>query len=51
VFDELRKAMVRVPVLALPNVNDPFILDTDPSDRSVGRELILIQGGEEREVA
>ena len=50
-FDELRKAMVSAPVLALPNVTDPFILDTDPSDRSVGRELILIQEGEERAVA
>jgi hypothetical protein len=30
------KAMVRAPVLALPNATDPFILDTDASDRSVG---------------
>jgi hypothetical protein len=50
-FDELRKAMVRAPVLALPNATDPFILDTDASDRSVGAELIQIQGGEERAVA
>ena len=27
-FEELRDAMVRAPVLALPNVTDPFILDT-----------------------
>jgi hypothetical protein len=39
-FDELRNAMVRAPVLALPNANDPFILDTDASDKSVGAELI-----------
>jgi hypothetical protein len=31
-FDELQKAMVRAPVLALPNATDPFILDTDASD-------------------
>jgi hypothetical protein len=31
VFDELRQAMVRAPVLALPNATDPFILDTDAS--------------------
>ena len=43
-FDELRKAMVRAPVLALPNATDPFILDTDASYRSVGAELIQIQG-------
>jgi hypothetical protein len=34
-FDELRKAMMRAPVLALPNANDPFILDTDASDKFV----------------
>jgi hypothetical protein len=43
--------MVRAPVLALPNTNDPFILDTDASDKSVGAELIQIQEGEERAVA
>ena len=43
--------MVRAPVLALPNVTDPFILDTDASDKSVGAELIQIQEGEERSVA
>jgi hypothetical protein len=50
-FDELRKAMVRAPVLALPIATDPFILDTDASDRSVGAELIQLQEGEERAVA
>ena len=40
-FDEL-KAMVRAPVLALPNATDPLILDTDASDKSVGAELIQI---------
>jgi hypothetical protein len=50
-FDELRNAMVRAPVLALPNAADPFILDTDASDKSVGAELIQIQEGEERAVA
>jgi hypothetical protein len=44
-FDEWRKAMVRAPVLALPNATDPFILDTDASDKSVGAELIQIQEG------
>jgi hypothetical protein len=43
--------MVRAPVLALPNATDPFILDTDASDRFVGAELIQVQGGEERTVA
>jgi hypothetical protein len=43
--------MVRAPVLALPNATDPFILDTDASDKSVGAELIQIQEGGERAVA
>jgi hypothetical protein len=43
--------MVRAPVLALPNTTDPFILDTDASDKSVGAELIQIQEGEEKAVA
>jgi hypothetical protein len=50
-LDELRKAMVKAPVLIMPNATDPFILDTDASDRSVGAALIQIQGGEERAVA
>ena len=44
-FNELRKAMVRAPVLALPNATNPFILDTDASDKSVGAALIQIQEG------
>lgn len=42
---------MRAPVLALPNAIDPFVLDTDASDRSVGAELIQVQGGEKRAVA
>ena len=42
--------MVRASVLALPNATDPFILDTDASNKSVGAELIQIQEGEERAV-
>ena len=37
---------MKAPVLALPNATDPFILDTDASDKSVGAELIQLQGGE-----
>ena len=50
-FVELRQAMMKAPVLTLPNATDPFALDTDASDRSVGAELIQVQGGEERAVA
>jgi hypothetical protein len=51
IFDISWNAMVRAPVLALPNATDPFILDTDASDKSVRAELIQIQEGEERAVA
>ena len=50
-FEDLRNAMMRAPVLALPNATDPFILDTNASDKSVGAEFIQIQEGEERAVA
>ena len=50
-FDELRQAMMRAPVLALPNATDTFILDTDASDRYVGADLIQVQGEEDRAVA
>ena len=49
-FDELRKAMVRAPVLGLPNATDPFIMDTDASDRSVGGRIDSDTGGEERAI-
>ena len=43
--------MMRASVLALPNATDPFILDIDASNKSVGAELIQIQEGEEMAVA
>ena len=47
-FDRLREAMVSAPVLSLPNATDPFILDTDASDKAIGAELLQVQGGQER---
>ena len=40
--------MVCAPVLAYPNADDPFILDTDASGTAIGAELIQVQNGEER---
>ena len=37
-FDDLTKALSEHPVLALPNNHDPFILDTDSSDTTIGAE-------------
>ena len=36
--------MVRAPVLALPNETDPFVLDTDTSDKSVGQNSFRSKG-------
>ncbi|XP_032428228.1 uncharacterized protein LOC116725923 [Xiphophorus hellerii] len=50
-FSALRMALVGAPVLQYPDPNQPFILDTDASDRGIG--AVLFQGGEtgERVVA
>lgn len=50
-FDALKTALMNPPVLGLPNIHDPFILDTDASDAAIGAELIQVQNGEEKVVA
>ena len=47
-LDRLKALLLSAPVLALPNKNDHYILDTDASDRAIGVELIQVQNGEER---
>jgi hypothetical protein len=50
-FDKEKALLLSAPVLALPNKNDYYILDTDASDRAIGAELIQVQNGEERVIA
>lgn len=50
-FNKLRLALTSPPVLALPNHQDEFVLDTDASNIAVSGELIQIQSGEEKVVA
>jgi hypothetical protein len=50
-FDKLKQAMVTPPVLAFPDPNGRFILDTDASDTAVGAQLSQIQDGCERPIA
>lgn len=47
-FNDLITALTTAPVLAIPNANDLFILDTDASAHSIGAELIQVQDGQEK---
>ena len=50
-FEALKSALVSAPVLAYPNGNDMFILDTDASDTAIGAELLQLQEGEEKVIS
>jgi hypothetical protein len=50
-FEQLRDAMTCSPILAYPDPNAPYVLDTDASDNGLGAVLSQIQNGEERVVA
>ena len=50
-FDALKTALTSPPVLALPNNQDSFILDTDASNEAIGCELLQIQDGVEKVIA
>ena len=44
-YDELRQKLLEAPVLAYPNSDDLFILDTDASNHAIGAELLQVQYG------
>ena len=50
-FDTLKEHLITAPVLAFPNVEDVFILDTDASDAAIGAELSQVQNGLDRVIA
>lgn len=41
--DDLREALTTPPILAYPDPESTFILDTDASDKTIGAELSQIQ--------
>ena len=47
-FYALQQKLMEAPVLAYPNSEDLFILDTDASNHAIGAELLQVQNGVER---
>jgi len=50
-FVRLKYALMSSPILAMPNDTEPFLLDTDACDVSIGAVLSQVQGGVERVIA
>jgi len=50
-FNKLKNALISSPILAMPNDTDPFLLDTDACDVSIGAVLSQVQGGVELIIA
>jgi len=48
---KLKQALITSPILAMPNDTDPFLLDTDACDVSIGAVLSQVQNGVERVIA
>ena len=51
IFCQLKERLSTTPLLAYPNNEDPYILDTDASDLSVGAALYQVQEGKERPIS
>ena len=47
-FNELKRELTNHPILAYPDFNKEFILDTDASDYGIGGVLSQVEGNEER---
>ncbi|VDI08356.1 Hypothetical predicted protein [Mytilus galloprovincialis] len=50
-FEQLKTALVNSSVLAYPDPEATFILDTDASDKTIGAELSQLQDGKERTIS
>ena len=47
----MKEHLISAPILAYPNAQDEFVLDTDASDFSIGAVLSQIQDGQEKVIA
>lgn len=47
-FNKLKSALVSAPILANPNFDLPFIIETDSSDQAIGAVLTQIQDGDRK---
>lgn len=50
-FETIKERLTTAPIMAFPNLEDPFILDTDASDTAIGAVLSQVQEGQERVIA
>ena len=50
-FELLKQKLVSAPILASPDFNEPFILDTDASNDAIGAVLSQVIDGKERPIA
>ena len=50
-FQRLKRSLTSAPVLSYPTTTEPFVLDTDASNRGIGAVLSQVQNGEEKAVA
>lgn len=47
----IKRHLTNAPILAFPQLDVPFILDTDACDSGLGAVLSQVQGGKERVIA
>ena len=50
-FASIKRKLTNAPILAFPQLDEPFILDTDASDKGLGAVLSQVQGGNECVIA
>jgi hypothetical protein len=50
-FQTLKQSLVTAPILGYPDMNDPFVLDTDASGFGIGSVLSQVRNGKEHVIA